>query len=187
MTNNLYVEQHLIWVKYIILLYYSWYHSACTAPEILSGQSYNIAVDWWSLGIVMYLLSVGKVCEVCIVCICMSFITLSRIYHCSIYCTCTIHKQYTHMCTLKHYTLLHAHAHGQLWKDYSFDSDCSLIVPIPTWKSPRDIRVNYGRATIISIKYRLQLITSHQKGTIHYRGFIVCYDCLCVATTDQAC
>lgn len=32
------------------------------APEILSGQPYNIAVDWWSLGIVMYLLSVGKVC-----------------------------------------------------------------------------------------------------------------------------
>lgn len=30
------------------------------APEILSGQPYNISVDWWSLGIVMYLLSIGK-------------------------------------------------------------------------------------------------------------------------------
>ena len=40
-----------------------------SAPEILSGQSYNLAVDWWSLGIVMYLLSIGKVCVVSINCI----------------------------------------------------------------------------------------------------------------------
>ena len=32
-----------------------------TAPEILNGKPYSLEVDWWSLGVVMYTLLVGKV------------------------------------------------------------------------------------------------------------------------------
>ena len=32
-----------------------------TAPEILNGKPYSYEVDWWSLGVVMYTLLVGKV------------------------------------------------------------------------------------------------------------------------------
>jgi len=32
-----------------------------TAPEILNGKPYSREVDWWSLGVVMYTLLVGKV------------------------------------------------------------------------------------------------------------------------------
>lgn len=31
------------------------------APEILSGEAYTHVVDWWSLGVVMFTLLVGKV------------------------------------------------------------------------------------------------------------------------------
>lgn len=32
-----------------------------TAPEILNGKPYSREVDWWSLGVVMYTLLIGKV------------------------------------------------------------------------------------------------------------------------------
>ena len=60
MTSSLFVEQHHIWVCYLRICIRI-YVCSVLAPEILSGQPYNISVDWWSLGIVMYLLSVGKV------------------------------------------------------------------------------------------------------------------------------
>ena len=33
------------------------------APEVLSGGPYNHAADWWSLGVLLFSLSTGKVRE----------------------------------------------------------------------------------------------------------------------------
>ena len=73
MISSLFVGQHHIWVCHLPMcmsVYICYFFLIAThivvsysllAPEILSGQPYNVSVDWWSLGIVMYLLSVGKV------------------------------------------------------------------------------------------------------------------------------
>ena len=34
-----------------------------TAPEVLAVYPYGHTADWWSLGILMYAMLVGKVCE----------------------------------------------------------------------------------------------------------------------------
>ena len=43
---------------------YSWFYLLCLfclAPEILNNESYTHAVDWWSLGVLMYAMLVGEV------------------------------------------------------------------------------------------------------------------------------